>query len=974
MSAAKKRKAKPRFLAAGQACGRTFGLFVLDTRCIYTSIFIRFNKTFMAQTVEFGAIADSAISGNTSSPTPELTPAFDPPRFFRTRFRFGWLGFALLSFMAGWVCAWAGNPRQPASSKIPLSQNWRIQSSCDVRAEGREISAAGFGVSGWHKASVPTTVVAALVADGTYHDPYFGMNLKSFPGMDYSSDSFFAKQSMPADSPFRCSWWFRTEFRVPAAKGTTWLHFDGINYRANVWLNGQKIGDAQDVAGMMRAFEFNAGKHLAAGKPNALAVEVFAPDQTALGMTWVDWNPTPPDKNMGLWKDVYLSATGDVSLRHPFITSKLDPDYKKASLTISAEVHNAAAHPGTSIVRAEIEGIQVSQKVELAAAESKTVVFAPGQFPQLRLAPPRLWWPYQMGKPEMYTARLQVEARGLLSDSAVVHFGIREVTSQLTERGYRLFKINGRKLLVRGAAWTPDMLLRWSPQRAAAAMDYIRDMHLNAIRLEGRMEPDAFFDMADRLGILILPGWTCCDFWEQWEEWTPETTRIATASLSDQLIRLRNHPSVFVWLYGSDNPPPASIETQYVQVLKDTDWPNPSLSSASDTPTTVTGASGVKMTGPYDYVPPNYWLTDKEAGGAFGFNTETSPGPVIPTLPTLKRFIPPGHLWPVDQYWNYHAGLERFTTIDKFVNGMDQRYGQPTTLEDFLRKSQAMNYEAQRAMFEAYGRNKYESTGVIQWMLNNAWPSVIWNLYDYYLVPSGAYFGSKKACEPLHVQYSYDDNSVAVVNAYDRAFSGVRVEAAIYDIHAKQRASRNVTLDIPADSSLRALQLPPVDDISPTYFLKLELHDTSGRMMSDNFYWLSTQPDLLDWAKKLDTVYTPQSAYADLSGLNALPPVKLVVRSSMSQAGKARMVRAFLENSSSNLAFMVHLRVAKGSSGEDVVPIFWDDNYFSLLPGEKRQLSARFESAAAGVGNLVLTVDGWNVVAASSPLAVKEEH
>jgi len=304
---------------------------------------------------------------------------------------------------------------------------------------------------------------------------------------------------------------------------------------------------------------------------------------------------------------------------------------------------------------------------------------------------------------------------------------------------------------------------------------------------------------------------------------------------------------------------------------------------------------------------------------------------------------------------------------------MEQRYGKVSSLEDFLRKSQAMNYEAQRAMFEAYGRNKYESTGVIQWMLNNAWPSIIWNLYDYYLVPSGAYFGSKKACEPLHVQYSYDDNSVAVVNGYDRALTGVSVKATIYDINAREKAIQNATLDIPADSSVRALQLQPVGDISPAYFMKLELHDASGKLLSDNFYWLSTKPDVLDWAKKLDTVYTPQSAYADLSGLNALPPVKLTVRSSMSQVGKEKVVHTIVENPSSSLAFMVHLRVAKSRDGEDVVPIFWDDNYFSLLPGEKRQISARFESAKTG-GNLVMTVDGWNVAAASTSLAVKEGH
>jgi exo-1,4-beta-D-glucosaminidase len=873
-------------------------------------------------------------------------------------------------------CNATGMPLESQPSKIPLAQNWRLQSSCEVKATGQEIATAGFRTDAWHKASVPTTVVAALVADGTYTDPYYGLNLKSLPGMDYPPSIFFSNQPMPADSPFRCSWWFRTEFPTPteAIKRAMWLRFDGINYRANIWLNGEKIADAKDVAGMMRRFDFDVSKHLAGAKPNALAIEIFAPEKNDLGLTWVDWNPAPADKDMGLWKDVYLTTVGAVSLLHPFVTSKLDASYKTAELTISADLQNAAAHETTSIVRVEIEGIRVSQKITLAAGESKTVTFTPEQYPELRLAHPRLWWPYQMGSPEMYTARLQAEVDGRISDSTAVGFGIRDVTSELTDRGYRLYKINGRSLLIRGAAWAPDMLLRWSSERAQAAMDYVRGMNLNAIRLEGRMERDEFFDMADRLGILMMPGWTCCDFWQQWAEWTPDTMKIAQASLTDQLTRLRNHPSIFVWLNSSDVPPSAIVETMYLQVEKDTHWPNPTLSSASATPSGVSGASGVKMSGPYEYVPPNYWLVDKEAGGAFGYNTETSPGEAIPTLESLKRFIPAEHLWPIDEYWNYHAGLERFTNIDKFVNGMNERYGKAANLDDFVRKSQAMNYEAERAMFEAYGRNKYESTGVIQWMLNNAWPSIIWHLYDYYQVPAGGYFGTKKACEPLHIQYSYDDNSVAVVNGFNRAFPDMRVQATIYDIESKQKARQEATISIPADGSVRALTLQPVDGISSTYFLKLELRDAAGKLVSSNFYWLSTKPDVLDWAKKFEEVYTPESAYADLTGLNSLPPVKLAVRSSVTQEGKEKIIHVSVENPGSTVAFLAHLRVAKAKGNEDVVPVFWDDNYVSLMPGEKRELSARFDAAKAGAGNLVLTVDGWNVVAASTPLDSKEKH
>ena len=358
-----------------------------------------------------------------------------------------------------------------------------------------------------------------------------------------------------------------------------------------------------------------------------------------------------------MWKDVYLTTSGDVSLRHPFVASKLDPDYKTASLTITADLHNAAAHPTTSIVHAEIEGIRVSQKVELAASESRTVVFTPDQYPQLRIAHPRLWWPYQMGKPEMYTARLQVESSGQVSDSAKVQFGIREVTSQLTEKGHRLFKINGRKLLIRGAAWAPDMLLRWSPERAAAAMDYVRDMNLNAIRLEGRMERDEFFDMADRLGILIMPGWTCCDFWEQWKQWTPETSKIAAASLSDQTAAPAKSSQRFrlaLW----QRQPSAGQRRNVVLAGFEGCRSGPIRRSLRrpPMPTKVTGRFRREDVGPLRLRSAKLLADRQEAGGAFGFNTETSPGPVIPTLSSLKRFIPADHLWPIDDYWNYHAG------------------------------------------------------------------------------------------------------------------------------------------------------------------------------------------------------------------------------------------------------------------------------------------------------------------------------
>jgi exo-1,4-beta-D-glucosaminidase len=861
------------------------------------------------------------------------------------------------------------------SSKTYLHKDWQIQSSCEAKASAAEISSPGFDAKGWHHSDIPSTVVGALVSDKTYPDPDYGTNLKSFPGMDYSSKTFFANQDMPKDSPFRCSWWFRTEFTPPADAElkTNWLNFLGINYRANVWLNGEKIADANDVAGTFATFEFNVSKTLRPGATNALAVEVFAPGKNDLGITWVDWNPTPPDKDTGIWKEVFLRSSGDVSLRNPFVTSKLDSDYKNAALTISADLRNVANHAVNGVLRAEVDGRQVGQQVSLNAGETKTVSFAPEQYAQLRLENAKLWWPYTMGEPNLYTTKLSFETANKTSDAASISFGVREVTSELTDKGYRLFKINGRKVLIRGAAWAPDILLRWSSKRLDADLNYVRDMGLNTIRLEGRIDREEFYEKTDRLGILVMPGWTCCDAWEKWSSWKEEQHKIAAESLRSQIRILRNHPSVFVWLYGSDGPPPANVEKMYLGILKDLNWPNPSISSASATPTTVTGQSGVKMTGPYEYVPPVYWLADTKAGGAYGYNTETSPGPAIPPRESLERFIPKDHLWPIDNVWNFHAGGERFTTINVFSDGLNRRYGTANSLDDYERKAQAVTYDGERAMFEAYGRNKYTATGVIQWMLNNAWPSLIWHLYDYYLVPAGGYFGTKKAMEPIHVQYSYDDNSVAVVNSTYEAVQGVKVSAKLYNLDAKEKGAREGTMNVAPDSSTKAFDLPKVDNLTKTYFLRLQLHDSSGKLLSDNFYWLSTRPDVLDWKHKKDTVYTPQAEFGDLTGLNTLPPTNLDVTSASEAIGGKAGVRVTVGNPTANLAFMVHLRITRGKGGEDLTPILWSDNYFSLLPAEQKEVTASYDASDLDGKAVILEVDGYNVAPQTAELPLPRQ-
>jgi exo-1,4-beta-D-glucosaminidase len=850
-----------------------------------------------------------------------------------------------------------------AAPKTLLRQGWAIQSSADVRETGAVLSTPAFQPRGWYRATLPSTVLSALIASHVYPDPYFGMNLRSISGASYPVGMNFSNLPMPPASPFRHSWWYRTDFKLSAGYHgkTIWLCFDGINFRANVWLNGRQIAAADKMAGAWRLFEFDVTAAAKPGDTNSLAIEVFPSLPHDLAITFVDWNPQPPDKNMGLWRDVYVTATGPVAVRFPTVATRLNsPAADLAQLTVKAELKNAANQAVDGVLKGKIEGLEFSQPVRLSPGETRTVRFTPEKFPQLNLAHPRLWWPAPAGPPNLYPLDIQFEVDGRVSDSTHIDFGVREVISEIDAQGHRLFHINGKNILIRGAGYTFDMLLRGTPERQEAELRYVRDMNLNAVRFEGKLEDDHFLELCDRYGILIMAGWCCCDHWEQWPQWDQEDEAIAAASLRDQLRRLARHPAVFDWLYGSDNPPPAKIEKMYLDILKETEWPNPYQSSATAKPTAVTGATGLKMNGPYEYVAPSYWLLDSTRGGAHGFATEIGPGPAPPPVESLRRMLPEEHLWPIDSWWNYHAGGGAFEDIHVFTEALSARYGAASSLDDYARKAQVMAYEGHRAMFEAFGRNKYTSTGVIQWMLNNAWPGVIWHLYDWYLRPGGSYFGAKKACEPLHVQYSYDDRSVVVVNSYYRPFANMKVVARVYNLDMAGKFSHEATVDVAEDSSTRVFTLPEIGGLSSTYFVSLVLEDPSGHPVSRNFYWLSTKLETLDWDKST-WYYTPTRTFADYTALNSLPPVDLKVASRTEERGTDRVTTVTVANPGKTLAFAVRLLVKKSPGGDEVLPVLWEDNYFPLLPGESRQVAATYRASDLGRLAPVVEVDGWNV-------------
>jgi exo-1,4-beta-D-glucosaminidase len=854
-----------------------------------------------------------------------------------------------------------------AATVTPLHEDWRLQSACKLQATGDVIATPGFAVDGWLKTSVPNTVLAAQVASGVVPDPFYGDNLRQIAGTGYPVGHNFSNLPMPADSPYRCGWWYRKEFTAPpstSADGRLWLHFGGINYRGEIWLNGHKVADATTVAGAYRTYDFDVTDFVKADQPNVLAVETTAPTEKDLGINWVDWSPCPPDKDMGLWGMVDLVATGPVTLRSPMAETHFsDGSLNTADLTLYAELHNATDKPVKGVVAGTAAGVHFEQPVELAPHEDRTVVFTPQQFPQLKIHNPKLWWPYQMGEPHLEQLAMSFSSAGKTSDERSVDFGIREITSELNATGGRLFRVNGKPILIRGGGWSQDMLLRSDDKRLRDQFRMVRDIGLNTIRLEGKLDTEDFFHLADEQGILVMLGWCCCDHWEHWKDWTPEDLNIARASLRSQLLRLRQHASLLVWLNGSDNPPPADVERAYLQVESETHWPNPVLSSATSTPTTVTGDSGVKMSGPYDYVAPSYWYLDQHNGGAFGFNTETSPGPAIPSLASRRKFLPDPEAWPPSATWSLHNGGGEFANLKVFDEAMAATYATPTSAADYERIAQTMEYDSERAMFEAYGKNKYVSTGVVQWMLNNAWPSMIWHLYDYYLDAGAGYFAAKKACEPLHIQYAYDDETAVVVNSTYGAPVKLHASMTVHSIGWKELYSAEADIVSEPDSAQRALSIPAALFSGPEhlFFIDLTLSDTSGHVVSHNFYWVPATLTTFDWART-DYTHTPAARYEDMTALASLPQATVQTRAEIETTKQGSEMHLHLTNSSSGVAFQVHV-AARTANGDLIAPVFWSDNWIELAPGETTTLTAVLPDSPSNLPTI--HVEGWNVAAAT---------
>ena len=853
----------------------------------------------------------------------------------------GCVGLALISCQS----------HNAGTENLLLSDGWKVQSAAKTSLSGKELSVPGTGVDGWYDAAVPSTVMGVLTRNGVYTDEVLiGENYKNID-----------------KSLFDTAWWYRTEFEMPRpAEGQhVSLMFDGISYAANIWLNGRQIADRDSLYGSFRRFKLDVTD--AVQEKNVLAVEVYRARPGEPNIGFVDWNPRPADESMGIFREVRVLTNGEVDMENVAVHSKVNTKtLDEAWLTVETQLTNQTDEAVTGQLKGVLEGQTFTVPVSLAANECKVVKVTSEEAGLLHLKTPRLWWCRNLGKPEMYSMELTFETKGKVSDSETVDFGVREVKDYFTEEGARGFLLNGKKVLLRSAGWTDDIFLRDTPESNEIQVQYVCDMNLNSIRFENIWGTSQnVYDLCDRYGLLVLVGWSCHWEWDNYlgsacDEYggikTEHDMNLIARSLNDQVLWLRNHPGIIAWFVGSDMMPRPELEKLYKASLDAID-DRPYITAAKDMTSEISGPSGTKMAGPYEYVAPNYWYDKEAPGGAFGFNTETGIGAQLPVVESIRKMIPEDKLWPLNEVWDYHctASTEAMNNLDVLTASITARYGEAKDLNDYLLKADLLNYEGTRAMFEAFRVNIPRATGIVQWMLNSAWPSLYWQLYDYYRVPTAAYYSVKKANRTQQLIYDYGKKAVFAVNEGADA-QLLKGKMLVYDLNGKLLAEEAKDLKVNPYEVVEAFKVPAPKDNT---FLMLQLTDEQGKLLADNFYCLSANDDVYDWEKS-SWYQSPITKPADFKKLASMPPADCTVDAALKQEDNGTWVDVKLGNAPSSLAFFVRLSLKDGK-GELLTPVFWEHNYVSLAPGETRTVRCLIPQSVKPADALTLTVSGWNV-------------
>jgi mannosylglycoprotein endo-beta-mannosidase len=841
--------------------------------------------------------------------------------------------------------------------KLQLNNNWKTKRAADVTPDGTEITGPGYKPDGWLDAVVPGTILTTLLHNNQIPDPFFGMNNNLIPDVFNTGRDYY-------------TYWFYNEFETPDIKEgqEVWLNFRGINYFAEIFLNGKRV-NTRTHQGMYLREKYLITPYLNKGKPNKLAVWVAPPDPVGnasagqggdgtIGRNvtmqctagW-DWICPIRDRNTGIWDQVSIEITGSVDIRNPYIETKIpgiripgdkqDPVYIRPSV----DLKNASSQKVQGTLKIEFEGHGNVIKVTLDPLEEKTM-----QFPEIKIENPLLWWPNGMGEHPLYNLNILFIAQdGTKMDSEQVSFGIRETGNYFDDRiKARVFTVNGQKVFIKGGNWiASDALLRLSKERYESEVRLHAEMNMNMIRIwgGGLTERPEFYDACDKYGILVWQDlWVSGDCNGEWNDPTkkesqarrkayPDYHDLFIESVIDQVRMLRNHPSLFLWCGGNETLPPADILRALEENILPRFDPKRFFLEMSTSSSLMTNSTGGTGDGPYGIREPEKIFTER----SFPFNPET--GSIgIPNYEGLKKIIPEDEMLPpqsarASKSWSYHKFLPLLDFPD--------RYGKVKDIRDFCFKAQIVSYEQYRALQEGFNYKMWDwYSGMLVWKNQNPWTALRGFFYDYYLDYTGGYFGYKHGAAPIHIQLNLNDSVICVVNQTAKKLSGISSITRLYDMHGKLLSEQKNSVSLNPNDVILLNRVVLPEDKYEVYFLRLQLVE-SDKVLDDNLYWLSNKPH----------------SYEKLNELG-----KVIIKASVKRSDEDHSV-IVISNPNSETAFFIRLKIINANN-ELVLPSFLTDNYFTLLPGDEKQIGLDLsESQRHGSRDeLRLVAEGWNML------------